>query len=333
MRAAVIREYGRPEVLRIEDMPAPVVGVRDLLIEVRAAGVNPVDTKMRGGAFRGALRFPLPWILGLDVSGVVREVGAGVTRFQVGDEVYASPTHRRPGCYAEMVAIDERACARKPRNVSHEEAAGIPMVALTAWESLVEKAHLRGGQRVLIQAGSGGVGNVAIQLAKHLGAWVATTCSERNFELVRSLGADQPIDYRTQPFEEVLSELDVAIDASGIDTESRTLRVLRSGGTLIMLNSGIPENVARHGPYLGLAGAVTDSARFAIGTFLTRRVKVSHVLRRSDGVTLGKITELVESGVIRPVVDSVLPLEQIVEAHTRSESGRARGKIIVRTSP
>jgi NADPH:quinone reductase-like Zn-dependent oxidoreductase len=317
-------------VFRIEEMPEPAIGARDLLIEVHAAAVNPVDTKMRSGAFRAALRWPMPWILGLDVSGVVREVGAAVTRFKPGDEVYSSPTHRRPGCYAERVAIDERASALKPKNVTHEEAAGLPMVALTAWESLVEKARVKPGQRVYVQAGSGGVGSVAIQLAKHLGAYVATSCSERNLELVRSLGADEAIDYRKQKVEEVLSGYDVAIDAVTADGREKTLSVLKDGGFLVMLNSGIPENVKAHGPVLGLAAAVLDSAGFTIKTMVTRRIRVSHVLRKSDGETLQKITELVESGAIRPLVDSVHPLERISDAHARSESGRARGKIVVR---
>ena len=328
MKAAVIREYGGPEVFRIEEMPEPSIGPRDLLIEVHAAGVNPVDTKMRAGAFRGALRWKMPWILGLDVSGVVKEVGSSVTRFAPGDEVYSSPPHHRPGCYAERVAIDEGACARKPKNISHQEAAGLPMVTLTAWESLVVKAKLKAGQKCFVQAGAGGVGSASIQLAKHLGAHVATTCSEKNLELVKSLGADLAIDYRTQRFEELLSDYDVAIDAITGERE-RTLRVLKNGGFLVMLNTGIPENVKAHGPILGLAAAIGDSALFTIRTFLGRQVRVSHVLRRSDGPTLEKITDLVESGAIKPVVDSVFPLEKVSEAHARSESGHARGKIVV----
>src|SRR5687767_1430328 len=197
---------------------------------------------MRAGAFRAALRWPMPWILGLDVSGVVREVGSAVTRFAAGDEVYASPTHKRRGCYAEQVAIDERECARKPKNATHEEAAGLPMVALTAWESLVVKAKVKAGQKVFVQAGSGGVGSIAIQLAKHFGAWVATSCSEANLELVRSLGADLAIDYRKEKVEEVIADYDVAIDAVTGDGREKTLRMLRNGGFLVMLNSGIPEN-------------------------------------------------------------------------------------------
>jgi NADPH:quinone reductase-like Zn-dependent oxidoreductase len=328
VKAAVIRQYGGPEVLQIDEMPEPVLGPRDLLIEVHAAGVNPIDTKMRSGAFRGAVRWKLPWILGLDVSGVVREVGSGVTKFAAGDEIYASTVHTRPGCYAERVAIDERICARKPKNVTHEEAAGLPMTTLTAWESLVTKAKLRAGQKCLVQAGAGGVGIAAIQIAKHLGAHVATTCSAKNIELVKSLGADLAIDYHEQRVEDVVKDYDVAIDAITGD-RSRTLSTLRNGGFLVNLNSGIPENVKKHGPILGLAAAIGDSALFTIGTFLTRRVLVSHVLRPADGAMLEKITELVEAGAVRPVNDSVFPLEKVSEAHARSESGHARGKIVV----
>jgi NADPH:quinone reductase-like Zn-dependent oxidoreductase len=332
LRAAIINSYGGPEVLELADRPEPRPGPRDVLIEVRAAAVNPVDTKLRSGAFRGAVRWPMPRILGYDVSGIVRAVGAKVTRFRAGDEVYSSPTHKREGCYAELVAVDESACARKPKNIDHQRAAGIPMVALTAWEALVTKANVQPGAKVFIQAGAGGVGSVAIQLAKHLGAYVATSCSESNVELVRSLGADQVIDYRKEKIEDVLSGFDFALEALDRAQARKTLRVLKNGGFLAMLNADIPESVKKNGPILGLLTAVVGIAGFVIGTFLSRRVRVSHVLRRSDGATLEKITELVERGAIRPVVDSVHPLEKIVEAHRRSESGRARGKIIVAVS-
>ncbi|MCA9609375.1 MAG: zinc-binding dehydrogenase, partial [Myxococcales bacterium] len=221
MRAARIHAYGAPDVLQVDEVPDPEPGPRDLLVEVHASSINPVDYKIRSGGQRALIHYRLPWILGLDFSGVVRKVGAKVTRFQVGDEVYGSPTHRRPGCYAELLCVDERQAARKPRNMTHAEAASIPLVGMTAWGALVVQGRLRAGEKALITAGSGGVGSFAIQLAKSLGAHVATTCSARNAELVRSLGADEVIDYREQRVEEVLSGYDYVLDALGGEERER----------------------------------------------------------------------------------------------------------------
>src|SRR5688572_19401138 len=208
MKAAVIEHYGPPEVLHLGEAPEPICGPRDVLIEVHASSVNPIDTKIRRGGMRGVIHYRLPWVLGLDVSGVVKEVGSKVTRFRPGDEVYSSPTHRRSGCYAELVAIDERAVGRKPKNISHGEAAGIPLAGITAWMSVVEKARAAAGKKILVHAGAGGVGSLAIQIAKHFGAHVATTASARNTELVASLGADEIIDYTKQRYDELLSGFD-----------------------------------------------------------------------------------------------------------------------------
>lgn len=328
MKAAVIHGYGGPDVFRIEEVPEPVCGPSDVLIRVKAAAVNPVDTKLRRGFMRGVVRYRMPWILGLDVSGVVEAVGERVTRFSPGDEVYASPTHRRPGCYAELTAIEEKAVARKPKNVSHEEAAGIPMAALTAWASLVDPG-LQAGQRVLVQAGAGGVGSISIQLAKHLGAHVAATCSTRNIALVESLGADEVIDYTTTRYEEVLTDYDGVVDALGGEERRRAIGILRRGGFVASLNSGMPEASKRFGPLLGPVAVVLDNASLTIGAYLTKRVRIVHVLRKCDGATLEKITTLVEEGVLKPIMDRVLPLEQLAEAHAYSETGRATGKIVI----
>lgn len=328
VRAAIVREYGGPEVLRIEEVPSPAVGPRDVLIDVVASSVNPVDTKIRRGAMRGVIRYRLPWILGLDVSGVVAAVGAEVTRFRPGDEVYASPGHQRPGCYAEQVAIPERAIALKPRNLDHRGAAGLPLAALTAW-ACVMRPGLSAGQRLFVQAGAGGVGSLCIQLAKHVGAHVAATCSAPNVDLVRSLGADEVIDYRATRYEDVLRDQDGVVDLLGGEERERALRVLRPGGYMACVTGGIPEHTKRHGPTLGALVAVADGARFTISAFARRRVRVFHPVRPVDGALLQRITELVEAGALRPVIDRVFSLDEIAQAHERSESGRARGKIIV----
>lgn len=333
MRAARIHAYGPPEVLVVDEVPAPAPGPRDLLVEVHASSVNPVDYKIREGGQRALIHYRLPWILGLDFSGVVVGVGKRVTRFRVGDEVYGSPTHRRPGCYAERVCIDERAAARKPANLTHAEAATIPLVGLTAWDALVVKGRLRSGQRALIHAGSGGVGTFAIQLAKALGAHVATTCSERNAELVRGLGADEVIDYRARRFDDVLPvrSYDFVLDALGGEERERSFRVLRRGARLATMIGGFPEAAKKHGPWLGAIVALSGLVSLTVRGRVRHGVSVQHVLRETDGRLLEPITALIERGAIRPVIDRVLPLGEIAEAHRLIETGRARGKIVIDT--
>ena len=330
MRAARIHEYGDPDVFRVEEVPDPTPGPRDVLIEVHAASVNPVDYKIRSGGQRALIHYRLPWILGLDASGVVLEVGSEVTRFRPGDEVYASPTHRRPGTYAEKVAIAESAVARKPRAMSHHEAATIPLVGLTAWGALVVQGRLEAGHRALIHAGSGGVGTFAIQLAKDLGAHVATTCSARNEELVRGLGADEVIDYRSVAFEEVLSGYDFVLDALGGATRERSLRVLKPGGRLATMIGGFPDATHRYGVLRGVAVALWTLASITVRARLLHGVTLHHVLRESDGLCLEQqITRRIERGAIRAVVDRVYPLDEIAEAHRHIETGHARGKIVI----
>ena len=333
MRAALIDRYGPPDVFRVGEAPDPSPGPDDLLIQVHAASVNPVDTKIRRGLQRGDMRPRMPAILGLDVSGVVLAIGDRVEGFAVGDEVFASPTHRRPGTYAERVCIDAGAVAHKPRTVSHAEAAGLPLVALTAWEALVTRANLQAGETVLIQAGAGGVGTVAIQLAKHLGARVITTCSPRNDALVRELGADEVINYRETPFESVCGELDVVLDSLGDAAKRAAVGTLRRGGRLVTLNSDLPPLAARYGPYLAVLASLWRMLAITAGARLSRGVRVWHVLRPCHGPTLARIAALVDEGAIRPVVDRVLPLEQVAEAHAYNETGRARGKIIIQVAP
>ncbi len=332
MRAVRIHEYGGPEVLRIEEVDKPSPRPRDVLVRVRAAAVNPVDWKLRSGGQRNLVRYDLPWILGLDVSGVVEAVGERVTRFKVGDEVWSSPRHDRPGTYAEYVAIDEREVGRKPSRVTHEEAASIPLVGLTAYQCLVESGRLQRGERVLIHAGAGGVGTFAIQLAKHLGAHVITTASERNADFVRGLGADEVIDYRKGSFADRCAPVDLVLDSLGEEVFDDNLRVLREGGRLANISLDVPGHVERYGSFFSLFTLAHAMGRLIVVPHLRKRIRSRHVLKRCDGEQLDRIAGLVDEGAIRPVIDRVLPLDAIQEAHRYSESHRATGKIVLRVS-
>lgn len=332
MRAARIHAYGDPEQLRVDDVDEPEVGPRDVLIAVRAAAVNPIDFKLRSGAQRAVVRWKLPHTLGMDASGVVEVVGSKVTRFSPGDEVYCSPTHRRPGTYADKVAVAESAVAFKPRNVSFAEAAGVPLAGLTAWQSLVDAIDVTKGDRVLVQAGAGGVGSLGIQIAKHRGAHVITTCSPRNEALVRRLGADEVIDYRAQDVVEAVGACDVVFDTLGGDARDRSLALLSRGGRMVSVMGGIPDAVEKHGAHLGVVVAVSGLVGFALRC-MARGVTFRYVVRKPDADDLAELTALIEAGKLEPVVDSVMPLEQVVDAHKLSESGRARGKIILAVHP
>jgi NADPH:quinone reductase-like Zn-dependent oxidoreductase len=329
VRAARIHHYGPPDVFVIDDVPEPEPKPRDVLVRVHASSVNPVDTKLRAGAQKLLVRYRLPWILGLDVSGVVEAVGARVRRFRVGQQVFGSPRHQRPGCYAEYVAVDERELAPKPSSLSHEQAAAVPLAALTAWDCLVEQAKLDRGERVLIHAGSGGVGSFAIQLAKHLGAIVATTCSGRNAELVRELGADRVVDYSKEQFEEVLAPQHVVLDPLGWASVARSLAILERGGHLTSIQPELPKATARYGQ---LSGALVTGLKMAGLPLrgLWRGVRARNLMAREpSGTNLAEIGKLIEQGEMKPVIDRVIPLADIAEAHRHSETGRARGKIVI----
>lgn len=330
MRAARIHEYGEPEVFRIEEVDEPTCGPKEALVDVRASSVNPIDYKIRGGGQRSVVWLSMPSKLGLDLSGVVTSVGEQVTGFAVGDEVYASPSHRRIGTYAERIAVRESELAHKPKNLTHEEAASIPLVGLTAWDCLVGAADLQPGERVLVQAGSGGVGTFAIQLAKALGAAeVLTTCSPRNHELVRSLGADVCIDYRTEDWEEVAKDVDVILESVGGDDVRRAIRTVRRGGRVACITAGLPTYTAQYGPALGLTAMVSKTATRMMCAALGRNVKLRFVTRKASGANLQAITDLIEAGSIRPVIDRVFPLDAIADAHRYLETGRARGKVVI----
>jgi NADPH:quinone reductase-like Zn-dependent oxidoreductase len=330
MRAARIHAYGGPEVLSIDaDVPEPTPGPGAVLVEVHATSVNPIDCKIRQGAFRAALRYRLPRTLGMDVSGVVVGVGAGVTRWKIGDAVIASPGPKTPGSYAELTTVRAGELGRKPANLSHVEAASLPLAYLTAWQALAVHGRVQRGERVLVQAGAGGVGTLAIQVAKHLGAWVATTCSAPNRALVSGLGADQVIDYRSEDYTEVLRDLDVVLDALGLDEVKRARKVVRRGGRIVGISVGLPERVARYGKVWGLIGTGFAMAQSVIGARMRSGVKARYFTRAPSGAQLDQLAELCEAGVIRPVVERVYPLAEIAEAHRHSDSGRARGKLVI----
>ena len=313
-----------------DEVAEPTVGDRDVLVDVHAAGVNMLDAKIRDGEFKLLIPYQAPFVLGHDLAGVVARIGPAVTRFTVGDEVYARPRDGRIGTFAERIAVDEDDLALKPKNLSMAEAASVPLVALTAWQVLVERAKLRPGQKVLIHAGSGGVGTYAIQLAKHLGATVTTTTGTSNVEWVRDLGADVVIDYRTQDFETVAHDYDIILDSRGGDTLAKSLRVLRPGGTAIGIAGPPDPNFARRqGLRLPLRLAITG---LSLKTRLTARrhgVRYSFLLMRASGAQLDQITQLIETNVLRPIVDRTYPFDQAPQALAHVESGRTKGKVVI----
>jgi NADPH:quinone reductase-like Zn-dependent oxidoreductase len=328
MRACVVSRYKGP--LQEAEVPEPVVGERDVLVQVRAAGLNLLDEKIRSGAFKSFLRYELPQVMGNDVAGIVMGVGAKVGRFAVGDQVYARPDKDRIGTFAERIAVAEADLALKPATITFEEAASLPLVALTAWQALVEKGDVQPGQRVLIHAGAGGVGTVAIQLAKYLGATVATTVSAGNVDFVRTLGADSVIDYRNQDFEQLLDGYDLVLDSVGGTTLEKSLRVLRPGGKAIGI-AGPPD------PAFAADAGMNPALRLAIAALsgkIRRQAKklgvtYEFLFMRASGDQLRQLTALVESGVLRPVVGRVFDFDQTVEAVQSLGKGGIRGKAVI----
>ncbi|WP_374775934.1 NADP-dependent oxidoreductase [Streptomyces sp. NBC_01310] len=304
MRAIVVSQWGGPEVLTETELDRPEPAIGEILVRVHAAGVNPVDWKTRAS---GAL---IPWgpvpQVGWDVSGTVEAVGPGVTFHRVGDEVYGMPRFpQQAGAYAEYVTAPARHFARKPASLDHVEAAALPLAALTAWQALVDTAGVSAGQRVLVHAAAGGVGHLAVQIAKARGAYVIGTASAAKHDLLRDLGADELIDYRTTDFEDVVSDVDVVIDAIGGDYGQRSLKVLKPGGHLVTLPGpdGIPADA--------------------------QGVQAAWVIVEPDLKGLEEIAALVEQGLLKPLIDTVLPLEQAAKAHELGEQGRTTGKIVL----
>ena len=334
MKAFIIDRYGSGARVRAGEMPDPVMREDDVLVQIHAAGVNALDSKIRSGEFKLLLPYRLPLILGNDVAGVVLRVGARVRRFKPGDEVYARPDQDRIGTFAELIAIKEDSVAKKPKNLTMEEAASIPLVGLTAWQALIEKAGLKKGQKVFIQAGSGGVGTFAIQLAKHVGVTVATTTSTDNVNLVRSLGADIVIDYKKEDFQNVLSDYDVVLHSLDKPTLEKSLRVLKPGGRLISISGPPDPEFARDIGASWMLKLVMRFLSYGVRVKAKRhQVNYSFLFMRANGDQLAEITALIDSGIIRPVVDRVFPFESTDEAMAYVEAGRAKGKVVVNVRP
>lgn len=304
MKAVRIHEYGHAEVLRYEDAPMPDIAPDDVLVRVVAASVNPVDWKIREGYLQQMLPYEFPLTLGWDVSGVVEAVGGKVTRFKPGDAVYSRPDIRRNGTYAEYVAIRESELAPKPQTISHIEAATLPLAGIAAWESIVTTAQVGKGQRVLIHAASGGVGSIAVQLAKARGAYVIATTSEKNRALVQSIGADEVIDYHAQKFQDVVRDVDAVLDTMGGLVQEASWQVLKRGGILISIISTPPPEKAK-----------------ALG------VRSAFLFIQSNAAILEQLAEMVENGKLRPLVGAEFALKDIAKAHALSQSGHAVGKI------
>jgi NADPH:quinone reductase-like Zn-dependent oxidoreductase len=307
MKAIRIHNYGGPEVLHYEDAPRPKPQAGEVLIRVHAAGVNPIDWKVREGHMKDFWPHKFPLILGWDLSGVVEELGRGVPRFKIGDEVYSVPDVSRDGAYAEYIVVRESELALKPKSLHHIRAAAVPLAALTAWQSLFDTAQLQPGQRVLIHAGSGGVGHFAVQLAKWKGAYVFATASTKNQDLLRELGVDEPIDYTQQRFENVARNIDIVLDTIGGETQERSWKVLRQGGILVSLVQPPSEEKAK-----------------ALG------VRAAFVAGHPSGAQLAEIAKMIDSGKLAPIIDRILPLTEARRAHELSQSGHVRGKIVLR---
>ncbi|MGO8045818.1 NADP-dependent oxidoreductase [Rhizobium johnstonii] len=330
MKAFLIDRYKKGGALRLGQSPEPQLRENDVMVEIHAAGVNPLDAKIRDGEFKLILPYRLPLVLGNDVAGVVVRVGANVRQFKPGDAVYARPAKDRIGTFAEYIAIDAADIALKPANLSMEEAASIPLVALTAWQALVERAKLQKGQRVLIHAGSGGVGTIAIQLAKYLGAHVAATVSTANIDLVKSLGADVVVDYKKDDFEKVLKGYDVVLNSLGKDTLEKSLAVLKPGGKLISISGPPDPDFARENGFGWLLQQVMRFLSLGIRRKSKRRgIGYSFLFMTANGAQLGKITSLIEAGAIRPVIDRAFPFDKTNEALDYVETGRAKGKVVI----
>lgn len=330
MKAFVINKYGKTEKLHLIDVAKPAVRDNEVLVEIHAAGLNLLDSKIKAGEFKLFLPYKLPLILGHDVAGVVVEVGRAVKKFTVGDEVYARAADFRIGTFAQYIALNEADAALKPNNISMVEAASIPLVALTVWQAFMEKAQLKKGQKAFIQAGSGGVGTIAIQLAKHLGLHVATTTSSKNANMVKSLGADVVIDYKTVDFEDVLKDYDFVLNSQDTGTLKKSINILKEGGQVVSISGPPTAEFARQAGLSWFFKFVLSLISLGVRRKARKsNVRYSFLFMQASGPQLEQITKLVESGVIKPVVDKVYPFEETDQALAYVESGRAKGKVVV----
>ncbi|MFP3378328.1 NADP-dependent oxidoreductase [Bacillus sp. SIMBA_069] len=330
MKAMIIDKYGKVP-MRMAEVPTPEINEYEVLAEIHAASINPIDFKIRDGKVKMLLKYEMPLILGNDFSGVIVKVGSKVTRFKVGDEIYARPRKNKIGTFAEYIAIHEDDIALKPKNLSFEEAASIPLVGLTSYQALHDIMHLQKGQKILIHAGSGGVGTFAIQLAKIMGATVTTTASEAGANLVKSLGADEIINYKIEKFEEILKDYDAVFDTIGGTTLEKSFNIIKRSGNIVSV-SGMPN--ARFGKEFG--SGFFKTLLFSLAskklTALEKKhnAQYSFLFMKPSGDQLRTIANYIEAGKIKPVIDRVFPFEDTQKAMEYSEAGRAKGKIIVK---
>jgi NADPH:quinone reductase-like Zn-dependent oxidoreductase len=328
MKAFVVGTYGKSG-LRAADVPEPTVGLRDVLVRVCAASINPLDKMIRNGEFKLLLKYRTPFVLGHDVAGVVTQVGADVRDYKVADEVYARPRDLRIGAFAEYIAVDYADIALKPNSLTMEESAAVPLVALAAWQALVELAHIKPGQKVLVHAGAGGLGSTVVQLAKHLRAYVATTAHSNDEQKVRGLGANEVIDYTKADFAELLSGYDVVLDSLGGDNLAKSLTVLTPGGLAISVvgppDPAFAEQIGRPllKPVMALMSRRVRTRARKLG------VRYSFFFMRADGAQLKKLAALYDAGTLRPVLDRTFPFDKTLDAMAYVEQGRAKGKIVI----
>ena len=330
MRALTFKRYGKSPEIGFADLPRPTLKADELLVQVHAASVNPIDNIITTGIFKAVLRFDLPATLGSDLAGTVTEVGSRVTRFKVGDAVFANIFDQGTGAIAEFAVVPESAAALKPVNLDFVEAASIPMVGLTSWQGMKERMGLRAGQKVFIPAGSGGIGTFAIQFAKHLGAQVGTTTSTGNVELVRSLGADEVVDYKQQAFEAVLRGYDAVLGTVKGDAVEKSIGILKAGGQIVSLVGPLDAAFARARRLnVVLSFVFVLMSRRIMRLAKQRGIAYSFLFVRPDGDQLAQIGKLLETRRIRPVIDKVFPFEQAKEALAYLAQGRSRGKVVV----
>lgn len=333
MKALTFQRYGKSPGIALTDVPRPAIKADELLVKVHAASLNPIDNMIPSGMFKPVLRFQLPAVMGSDLAGVVTEVGRNVTRFKPGDAIFASIFDMGTGAIAEFAVVPEHAAALKPANLDFVQAASIPMVALTSWQALKERANLQAGQKVFIPAGSGGIGTFAIQLAKQLGATVATTTSTGNVELVRRLGADEVVNYKKQDFEHVLHGYDAVLGTVKGDTIEKSLAILKPGGRIVSLVGPLDAAFARKKQLNVLLTFVFGLMSRKIMRLASKRdVSYAFMFVRPDGSQLGQIGQLLADEQIQPVIDKVFPFDQAKEALAYLAQGRAKGKVVVKMS-
>jgi len=330
MKALVLKRYGGLDQVAFTDIPRPSLKPDEMLVQVHAVGLNPIDTVIPKGTFKPMLKFKLPATMCSDLAGVVVEVGSRVTRFKAGDPVFASIFDLGTGALAEFAVVPEKVAALKPSNLDFVQAASTPMVGLTSWQALKERAKLKPGQKVFIPAGSGGIGTFAIQLAKHLGAKVGTTTSTGNVALVQSLGADEVIDYKQQEFEKVLRNYDAVLGTVRGDAIEKSLQILKPKSNVVSL-VGPPDAAFARGRGMNFFFTFVFGllSRKIIRHATKRGVEYSFLFVHPDGRQLAEIGELLEAGRIRPVIDKVFPFDQAKDALAYLEKGRAKGKVVV----